>query len=135
MNSQASPTNHATDYHDKKRVITLRLTVTFCILWLIVIIGLVRSPKTYSTRPPLSLTSLRINPNLAEPWELSTLPSIGDTKASAIIDYRYMRTLDTDLENPAPAFAHADELLHVRGIGPKTVSKIKPYLRFDNVKH
>ena len=36
-----------------------------------------------------------------------------------------------DTRKTAP-FSNADDLERVRGIGPKTVEKIRPYLTFEN---
>ncbi len=60
----------------------------------------------------------KININVATLKELITLPGIGRKKAGAIIAYR--------TENGK--FSSVDELGKVRGIGKKTVEKLKPYV-------
>lgn len=73
---------------------------------------------------PLSGT---INPNAAAWWELSLLPEIGETTARKIVQFR----LDADRDDESPAFRQASDLAMIRGIGPKTVTKIAPYLKFE----
>ncbi len=64
-------------------------------------------------------------------WEFTVLPRIGETIARRIVDYR------TKLQNPSPGdtplrvFHGAADLAGVRGIGPKTILRIGPHLRFD----
>jgi len=60
----------------------------------------------------------RININAATLKELITLPGIGKEKAGAIIAYR--------TENGK--FSSIDDLRKVKGIGKKTVEKIRPYV-------
>lgn len=66
---------------------------------------------------------LRLNPNTAGPEALALLPGIGRVRARAIVEYRK--------QHAGRAFGRADDLRQVRGIGPKTVSRIAPLLRFD----
>jgi competence ComEA-like helix-hairpin-helix protein len=67
----------------------------------------------------------KINPNVATAVELAELPSLGPAKARAIAEYRQSRA---GSEN---AFKNSDDLEKVKGIGAKTVEKIKPWLKFD----
>jgi competence protein ComEA len=57
--------------------------------------------------------------NEADWPELSVLPEIGETLARRIVESR-------EKEGP---FADLDDLERVRGIGPKTLEQIRPYLR------
>jgi competence protein ComEA len=56
--------------------------------------------------------------NSADWPELSELPDIGETLARRIVDSRAA----------AGRFADHDDLLRVRGIGPLTLEKLRPYL-------
>ena len=55
-----------------------------------------------------------ININTADQKTLETLPNIGPTKAQAIMTYR-----------KAHKFESVDELTNVKGIGEKTLTKLK----------
>ena len=57
----------------------------------------------------------KININTATTQELQTLPKIGPKTAAAIIKYRK--------QHP---FQSVDELVKVKGIGKKTLAKLKP---------
>jgi competence protein ComEA len=61
----------------------------------------------------------QVDINKADWPELIQLPGIGQTLAKRIVDSR--RT--------AGPFADQDDLRRVRGIGPKTMEQIRPYLR------
>ncbi len=61
----------------------------------------------------------RIDVNEADWPEISQLPGIGETLAKRIVETR-------NAEGP---FADLDELRRVRGIGPRTLEQIRPYLR------
>jgi competence protein ComEA len=62
----------------------------------------------------------KLDPNAASVASLRRLPGIGPVKARAIIAYR--RACDV------PAFATAQDLMAVHGIGPATVRRIEPHL-------
>ena len=63
--------------------------------------------------------SFQIDINQADWPEFSVLPEIGETLARRIVESRAV-------DGP---FADLDQLRRVRGIGPKTLERIKPYLR------
>jgi len=60
----------------------------------------------------------KININTAGVEELVLLPGIGEKKAILIIEYRTANGL----------YKSIDELLNIKGIGQKTLDKMKPYI-------
>jgi competence protein ComEA len=70
-------------------------------------------------RAPRQAARFRIDINQAQWPEFSQLPGVGETLARRIVESR-------DLEG---RFADIEELRRVRGIGPKTLEQIRPYLR------
>ena len=70
----------------------------------------------------------QINPNDAPVASLVRLPQIGTVRAETIVAYRekFARLNDSRL-----AFKSCDDLLLVKGIGPKTVQSICGFLKFD----
>ena len=65
-----------------------------------------------------------INPNTAPWWELLVLPGIGETTARKIVEYREANS------DQGRVFRDPADLEPVSGIGPKTIQRIGPYLRF-----
>lgn len=70
-------------------------------------------------RAPPRTAQFLVDVNTADWPELAQLPGIGETLAQRIIATR-------DERGP---FLDHDDLRRVRGIGPKTLEKIRPYLR------
>jgi competence protein ComEA len=60
----------------------------------------------------------RVDINQAEWPEFSQLPEVGETLARRIVDSRAMNG----------SFKDNDDLRRVRGIGPRTLERIRPYL-------
>jgi competence protein ComEA len=73
--------------------------------------------KTASKSKKTENASLMVNLNTAKTEELMELSGIGESKAKAIISYR-----------EAHPFQTLDELMNVKGIGPKIFEKIKVHL-------
>ena len=72
--------------------------------------------RTTAHRTPNKPELLNINTATAE--ELQTLPNIGEATAQRIVDYR------TQHGN----FASVDALQNVKGIGAKTLEKLRPFV-------
>jgi len=65
-----------------------------------------------------------VNVNTATEAELIRLPFIGPTKAAAILARR----------TKVGSFKRVEDMLHVRGIGKKTLAKLRPYITVDPPK-
>jgi competence protein ComEA len=82
-------------------------------------------------RDRLSRVERRIDPNTAGWAELACLPGIGEVLARRIVSCRTQHPA-----GPAPGvgqrptFATIEDLDAVKGIGPKTLVRIRPYLKF-----
>ncbi|MDC0936547.1 helix-hairpin-helix domain-containing protein [Pirellulales bacterium] len=70
--------------------------------------------------PPLSV-EFRVDLNRADWPELVQLPGIGPTIAQRVVEDRAARG----------RFKTVEELQRVRGIGPRTIERIKPYAVVD----
>jgi len=75
---------------------------------------------------PLPATLASINPNTAPWWEMMILPDIGEATARKTIEYRDAHADQSSVFN-CPA-----DLEPVSGIGPKTIERLGPYLRFND---
>lgn len=73
-------------------------------------------------RQPPREAIFTVDVNRAEWPELAQLPEIGESTARRIVEWR-------GTHGP---FASPDELDHVPGIGPKTLERIRPYIRIES---
>ena len=64
----------------------------------------------------------RIDPNTASPASLQRLPDVGPVLAGAIVADRQA--------HPGQPFTCPEDLARVKGIGPGTVERLRPYLTF-----
>lgn len=106
--------------------ILLTIAMTACGTW-----GFVgTSPAPNPDNPRTSFNSVapvRVDPNQAEWWELAALPRIGEVTAKKIVEYRRDHAA---MPADEPVFRTAQDLTRVRGIGPKTVERLTPFLSF-----
>lgn len=78
--------------------------------------------KSRRTRRSSSISG-KINLNRAGASELTKLPRVGKATAQKIIDYR----------NEFGGFAKIEDIMHIRGIGPKTFEKMKDNLTVGSI--
>ncbi|MCB1208338.1 MAG: helix-hairpin-helix domain-containing protein [Verrucomicrobiales bacterium] len=93
----------------KSRERTQRLLFIGVIVLCLLVVGFILLRGDPSTRP--------VNPNTATIEQLTTLPEVGPDIAARIKAGR--------------PYTKAEDLINVKGIGPKTLEKIKPRLVFD----
>lgn len=75
-------------------------------------------PQDSTIKSAISNKPALLNINTASAEELQTLPNIGERMAERIIDHR---TQHGD-------FTSVDALQEVKGIGPKTMEKLRPFV-------
>lgn len=71
--------------------------------------------------PALELTPYRISLNTADVAALSLLPEVGPKTAEQIVEYR---------RRNGP-FTQVEQLEQVRGIGPRTLARVRPFVKLD----
>lgn len=76
-------------------------------------------PQRATSRAKQELAPNSISLNSATAAELDLLPGVGPATAAKILEYRASRG----------GFKSVDELLEVKGIGPKKLAQIRPYVR------
>lgn len=69
----------------------------------------------------------KIDPNDADWQTLAALPNIGERRAKDIVAYRE-KLLAADPTRRA--FARAEDLFNIKGLGPSIVLQLRPYLIF-----
>jgi hypothetical protein len=77
-----------------------------------------------------------IDPNTAPWWEMTVIPGVGEVTARRIVEFREAcrRAGSQDGGSPHSAvevFRCPADLQQVKGLGPKTVQRIAPYLTFS----
>ena len=78
----------------------------------------VSPPRTPRRAPQAAAVQFPINLNTATAEQLEAIPGIGPVLAQRIIEYRQTHG----------KFQSVDELLEVRGIGPKRLESMRPYV-------
>lgn len=82
-----------------------------------------RGPRSFAPLPeppPPEPTLAMLDPNRATPAQLETLPGIGTTLAARIVEARSRRR-----------FERVDDLARVRGIGDRTLARVRGRLRVE----
>ncbi len=67
-----------------------------------------------------------IDPNRAQWYEIAQLPGLGETVAKRWVAHRQQHGGDR------PAYLRPYDLTRIRGIGDRTLQRIKPFLRFSD---
>jgi hypothetical protein len=86
-------------------------------------------PPAAAARP--GQTADQLDPNFASWQDLSVLPQLGEKRAKEIVAYREQFRADRRGET---AFARAEDLLKVKGIGAAMVDTLRPYLTFASTR-
>jgi len=93
--------------------------------------------RMYVSNPPPSRgerfddLASRIDPNTATWQELAVLPAIGEKRAKDIIAYRESFVAR---QPDGVAFARAQDLMEVKGIGPAMTETLLPHLAFPTTQ-
>jgi competence ComEA-like helix-hairpin-helix protein len=77
-------------------------------------------PQRSSGQTKRELAPAAVNLNTATKAELMSLPGIGEVIAERILEYRRQKR-----------FERPEELMEVKGIGPKKFERIRPYIRVE----
>ena len=107
-----------------KRALALALMAACAVLLLMMSVPRSAAPVTYAASwrglslQEISLPAGTVAVNLADLYELTDLPGVGETSGQAIIDER---------ESRGP-FYYPEDLLAVRGIGEKTLEDLRDWL-------
>lgn len=107
--------------HQQARSTTLLLLAALCAVNFLGWRNVTAHPAPQLTREH---ASLRLDPNVASQHELEILPAVGPALAANIVAYRASRE--------APAFRCLEDLDAVERIGPVTLERLRPYLRFPS---
>jgi competence protein ComEA len=109
-----------------------RCVTLLILLWPIMLIALAGAFRSAAEAAPIQPTLATVNLNTA-PWsELTVLPRIGEIMAHRIVEYRESVIRQGSVDDPVRAFRCVADLDNVRGIGPVTLQRLGPLLRFDD---
>ena len=108
---------------------SFHLAITI-LLWVLASGTLLLGPHDGDGLEALAPARASINPNRAPWWELTMLPRIGEHLARRVVRFRELRAGEPEAGVARPVFRRPADLEGVRGIGPKTVQRISPFLEF-----
>ena len=125
----APPTPHFTWNESQRRVLLVLLTILLASLVTRYACNRMYVSDPQPPHPPREAElEDRIDPNTADWQTLAALPVIGEKRAKDIVAYREK----FEETNPGQrAFARAEDLIRVKGIGEATVQSLAPYLIFS----
>jgi competence protein ComEA len=101
-----------------KHSITCFKTFAIMLLVLCTYLPVMAEPAAVEKPAAKAVMQGTVNINTADATQLALLPGIGPKAADSIISYR----------SSAGAFTSIDDLVKVKGIGQKTLEKLRPYL-------
>jgi len=123
---QSEPLVHHTaewwSHYYQRTVGTFILTIWLIVTATVVLQEFAVGIKTWSNASPSCCYAFAVEINVVSWPELTCLPGIGEVLGKRIVDTR----------SKVGHFSRREDLLVVRGIGPKTLEKIGPYLRFSS---
>ncbi len=99
-------------------------------MWVLALGTLLLGPQDGDGLQGLRPARAPIDPNRAPWWELTMLPRIGEHLARRVVRFRELGAGDPEAGVATPVFCRPADLEGVRGIGPKTVQRISPFLEF-----
>src|SRR5512145_1622029 len=109
-----------------------RLLVLLSLLSLMMLYGLAERWWVWRSIGPRPRAEVTIDPNTAPWWELAILPRVGPALAHDIVAYREALQRSVPQRPSRPPFRAVQDLDHVKGIGPVTLHRLGPYLRFED---
>lgn len=110
------------------------LTTLLAAIILILSIRLISNPKKVpdpqpSEGPNAHEVADRLDPNTATEAELAEIPTLGEKRAAAIVEFRQQYVTHHPTH---PAFRSPADLQQIPGIGPATIETMEPYLVFHD---
>jgi DNA uptake protein ComE-like DNA-binding protein len=99
------------------------LYVSVALCWIMIGVFVVDYVAGQMGKPEIAVCD-SVNPNSAPLESMVRLPGVGPATAISIIEYR------KDTPDDKEAFTRPADLQGIKGIGPKTVEKIEPWLSF-----
>ncbi len=112
------------EQHDRIQSFAFLVGIGFCIL---VLLFVCPGHAGHNASAAIELCD-RVNPNNAPATSLMRLPGIGSVRAAALVAYRAQVEQQA---GGAAAFKNSNDLQKIKGIGPKTVEKIRDFLTFN----